>query len=115
MITLNSKEDVQNSDVPFFVSAHVLGLLGVYETESLEKYGGVCWVEKPSDLFAYYDKPVEFAEIIMTGEGNVWHATFVHNNDYSTDVYVPEYLMDERLRNEWRADVVRTVYEDEFH
>ena len=115
MITLNSKEDVQSSDVPFFVSAHVLGLLGVYETESLEKYGGVCWIEKPSDLFDYYDKPVEFAEIIMTGEENVWHATFVHNNDYSTDVYVPEYLMDERLGNEWRADVVRTVYEDEFH
>ena len=115
MIKLNSKEAIENSNVPFFVASYALRLLDLYDTCNLEPFGGVYWIEKQSELIAYHDKPAEFVEIIMTEKESVWHASFVHNNDFSTDVYVPEYLIDEKIRKDWQANLIRKVYEDEFH
>ena len=114
MIVLHTRKDVEESALPFFVTNTANFILDTYETENLEGYGGVHWIEDEKELATYRDKIIEYSEIIITEDGKVWHGAFISNNEYSVDVYVQDSLLPSDMRKEWQNNLIRTVDENEF-
>lgn len=114
MITLYTKQDIENCNLPSFICDTAYCLLDAYRANNLEKYGGVCWIESAEELSQYEAKTVEFAEIIITESGEIWHGVFISNNDYATDIYVEDSIITSAIREEWQNNLIRTVDENEF-
>lgn len=114
MKIIHTEKDIEGSGLPTFIVDMAFRFFGVYETSSLIKHGGIYWIESQSELVSYENKAVEFVEIIISEIGKIWHGTFVFNNDYSIDVFVRDCFMTPILKEEWEANLIRTVYEDEF-
>mgnify|MGYP006992119909 FL=1 len=114
MITLYTKRDIERCNLPSFICDTAYCLLDAYRANNLEKYGGVCWIESAEELAPYEAKTVEFAEIIITEGGKIWHGAFISNNDYATDIYVEDSIITSAIREEWQNNLIRTVDENEF-
>lgn len=114
MITLYTKRDIERCNLPSFICDTAHCLLDAYKANNLEKYGGVCWIESAEELAPYEAKTVEFAEIIITESGKIWHGAFISNNDYATDIYVEDSIITSAIREEWQNNLIRTVDENEF-
>lgn len=114
MITLYTKEDIERCGLPPFICDTAYCLLDAYKAENLEKYGGVFWIENAEELSPYETKTVEFVEIIITEKGKTWHGAFISNNDYATDIYVEDSIITSAIKEEWQANLIRTVDENEF-
>lgn len=114
MISIFTKEDLYKYDLPEFVKHTAMYLLEAYDTDSLENFGGIYWIESEEELLPYLTKTVEFTEKILCEKKAVWHAVFPVNNDYCIDVYADEKLITDKILCDWKENLTRTVYDDEF-
>lgn len=113
MIKVFKKSDIEKHNLPDFVRYTAMYLLEAYDTDSLENFGGIYWIESEEELLPYLTKTVEFTEKILCKEKAVWHAVFPVNNDYCIDVYAEEKYLSRELLKQWDANMIRMVY-DEF-
>ena len=92
----------------------IRSLFRIYGVTDLSEYGGVYIAEKEDDLKRFEDKTVEVTEKILCEEDNIYHALYIHNNDFSTNVYAYESILTSTIKEEWDKNIVLKVYEDEF-
>ncbi len=114
MIEINSLSDLIGRDIPGFILSKFFRLLKLYETDSLEAYGGIVVLQSKDDVTQFKNKTPEFTEQIRCKKTVVWHATFPINNSCCKEVYVDDSLLGESTKLEWENNLMRTVYEDEF-
>jgi hypothetical protein len=114
MIEINKVSDIIGLTFPGFILSKLFGLLNLYETDSLEAYGGIVVLQSKDDVAQFKNKTPEFTEKIRCKKTVVWHATFPINNSHCKEVYVDDSLLDESTRLDWENNLTRTVYEIEL-
>lgn len=114
LIEINTIDKVEDILLPEYIKDKIRSLFRIYGVTDLSEYGGVYIAEKEDDLKRFEDKTVEVVEKILCEEDNIYHALYIHNNDFSTNVYAYESILTNTIKGEWDKNIVLKVYEDEF-
>ena len=114
MIKILTEKDIQEYSLPEYVKSHARNLLKVYETNNLEKFGEIMWLEDSSEVASVSSMTEEFTEVIFSEDEKIYHVSYVLNNDYSIDVYVSEKLVPQKVKADWNKTVIRTIRKESF-
>lgn len=114
MITINTKQELETVSLPSFIEQHICLLFQLYDTEDLSAFGGVYWAENAEDINAFHDRTEECVEKYLCKKGNIYHVTYVHNNDFATELYAFERIVPEDMKRHFEENSIWMVHEDEI-
>lgn len=116
MIQIKRLEDIKaaslSDDVKAYLSQFVERILSEYRCESLDKVGGVYFLNQSSDIFCLGEMglqqslkeiPFEYCEAICIKSSHekpiqIFHGCLVCDNGFAVDFFVPEHLLDEETK-----------------